>query len=210
MTIRIIPLSICAVLALPLLAIAAPSAAQSQWKIPPVANEDSIPDKAREEGVSGAATVSCEGSPEGAVINCRIENETPEGYGFGQSAMDILQSGSLNPSPEGLAIERFHVRIPFNVEEPAPLASPQWEIAPDPKVEDFPMRAIRHSRSGAAVVGCTASAQGVPENCTVLQEQPARYGFGEAAVKIVQRGRLKQGDWLPGARFSVLIPFSIY
>lgn len=198
---------------LPFLTLALPSSAQVQWKTPPSLNDDSIPLKAREEGLSGQATVSCTATAQGIIDNCHIENETPEGYGFGQAAITILQSGALHPSEDGEAIAAFRTRIPFNVEElppPAPIRSPEWERAPRPTANDYPQRAINAGVSGGAAITCIAATSGIPENCQVLQEKPEGYGFGEAALKIVKRGRLREGDWLPGGSFVVVIPFSIH
>lgn len=204
---------ISAAVSLPLLATVSPSMAQARWKTPPAIGEDSIPTKALEEGVSGEATISCTATALGVVDTCSIESERPEGYGFGQAAITILQSGALHPSEDGEAIAAFRTRIPFNVEEltpPAPMRSPEWERAPRPTANDYPQRAIDAGVSGGAAITCIAAASGIPENCQVLQEKPEGYGFGEAALKIVKRGRLREGDWLPGGSFVVVIPFSIH
>lgn len=191
-------------------AVAVPAQSQVRWKTPPAGAE--IPQRALEDGVSGTATVSCTATAQGVVDNCQIESESPEGYSFGQAAAQYVQSGILEPSVDGQPIGPFRVRIPFNVADaaPAPLENPSWRIPPRITVADFPQRALNAGASGGAIVQCNASAEGVPENCIVLEERPERMGFGEAAVRIVQRGRLNKSDaWLPGARFTVRIPFTL-
>jgi len=190
--------------------LAVPAQSQVRWKTPPSAAE--MPQRALEDGVSGTATVNCTATAQGVVDNCQIESESPEGYSFGQAAAQFVRSGILEPSADGQPIGPFRIRIPFNVEDvaPAQLENPSWRIPPRIGVSDFPQRALNAGVSGGAIVQCNASAEGVPQNCIVLDEQPARMGFGEAAVRIVQRGRLKKsGDWLPGARFTVRIPFNL-
>lgn len=192
-------------------ACALPAQSQARWQTPPTGAE--IPERALEEGISGEATVSCTGTAEGVVDTCSIENEHPEGYGFGQAAAQLVQSGALEPSADGQPIGSFRIRVPFNVEDVAPtlMSNPSWRIPPRPTVNDFPQRALNAGVSGGAALHCTASAEGVPENCEVLQERPTGVGFGEAAIKIVRRGRLEiDGNWQPGASFIVRIPFGLY
>ena len=49
-------------------------------------------------------------------------------------------------------------------------------------------------------------------NCQVVSEDPAGYGFGEAAVRIVERGRLAPltiDGAATNATFQVTIPFTL-
>ena len=187
-----------------------PAQSQVRWKTPPSGAK--MPLRALEDGVSGTATVNCTATAQGVVDNCQIESESPEGYSFGQAAAQFVQSGILEPSVDGQPIGPFRIRIPFNVEDVAPTAleNPSWRIPPRVMASDFPQHALNAGTSGAAAVQCNVSAEGVPENCIVLQERHTGMGFGDAAVRIVQRGRLKKsGDWLPGARFTVVMPFTL-
>lgn len=61
-----------------------------------------------------------------------------------------------------------------------------------------------------ASVRCDITSSGKPENCVVVDEQPANEGWGDQALAIVQKGRLSRAtvaDAQPGARFTVRVPF---
>lgn len=74
------------------------------------------------------------------------------------------------------------------------------------------MQALQLGLSGRVVVRCTARSDGAPVNCQVVSEDPAGYGFGEAAVRIVERGRLAPltiDGAATNATFQVTIPFTL-
>lgn len=90
--------------------------AAPKWRIPPTPTEYDYPAAALRKGISGEATIACNAQPSGRVGNCIIGTETPTGYGFGASAVQIVKRGCLNPyTPEQGAVA-FTVRVPFNME----------------------------------------------------------------------------------------------
>jgi protein TonB len=73
------------------------------------------------------------------------------------------------------------------------IVGPEWaKKATGEDVERvFPTRAKRREINGAATIQCGVVANGTLTNCTVLEEQPLGEGFGEAALKLAPRFRLK-------------------
>ncbi len=98
--------------------------------------------------------------------------------------------------------------------------TPGWRpsFTAGPKPEDlkaaFPKAAWEQKITGEVTLGCTADAKGVLQGCTVLKEEPAGLGFGEAGLKVVEKERIKPkdaaGDSVEGRQvkthFSFLAP----
>lgn len=92
----------------------------------------------------------------------------------------------------------------------APPPQPAWAIPPQPTEYDYPLAALDAGVSGVATVECGFTATGDVVNCHVIEETPDWYGFGEAAVRIVSRGKLSQetADYGVGS-FTVRVPFNL-
>lgn len=89
-------------------------------------------------------------------------------------------------------------------------SAPSWSIPPAPRASDFPQAALDEGLSGVALVQCVARADGRLTDCQVVEETPAGYGFGESAIRIVQRGCLTPSPLRDdGAPFTVRIPFTL-
>lgn len=100
-------------------------------------------------------------------------------------------------------------------EEPPPIsANPDWQVKPDYKdiYWAFPPRAVAERRAGRAVITCEVSIQGAAEACKVVSEEPAGYGFGEAAValtsKMLFKPKIECGKVVP-ATIQVPIAFQL-
>ena len=67
----------------------------------------------------------------------------------------------------------------------------------------WPREAYRKGLGGKAVIGCVVTVQGALRNCTILSEQPAGGGFGNAGLALtpqfVMRPALKAGVPVEGA-----------
>jgi len=55
------------------------------------------PSRAAEDGVSGAATLSCLVRIDGGLTACRVAGETPNGQGFGRAALSLTRAFRMNP-----------------------------------------------------------------------------------------------------------------
>lgn len=95
---------------------------------------------------------------------------------------------------------------------PPVITAVQWSRRPEMQAGDYPVQALQLGLSGRVVVRCTARSDGAPVNCRVASEDPVGYGFGEAAVRIVERGRLTPltiDGAATNATFQVTIPFTL-
>ena len=97
-------------------------------------------------------------------------------------------------------------------QETPPTSGPVWESRPQQRASEYPNRAMRQGLSGSAVVTCQFGADARPDNCETVSETPEGYGFGSAAVGIVERGRFVRESVtleVVGQTFTVRIPFRI-
>lgn len=107
-------------------------------------------------------------------------------------------------------------RDPFARPTPAPETAPAatasgvpvtWSRQPRP---GFPARAQELGMSdGEAKIACDAAADGTPENCTVLSEEPPAMGFGREALLAVRSSRFSPATARSGGRHEIKIRFSI-
>ncbi|WP_197026660.1 energy transducer TonB [Caulobacter sp. UNC358MFTsu5.1] len=78
------------------------------WAVKPTGDdmERFYPAKAKAENVSGRATIACEITAEGALVDCKAKNESPKGYGFGEAAVSLggifqMKPKTVNGEPVG-------------------------------------------------------------------------------------------------------------
>ncbi len=108
-----------------------------------------------------------------------------------------------------------------NTQVPPPLAaSPsiprsvittvRWAVRPQILPGDVPAQAQRDRVVGSAQVRCNILPDGTPVNCTAT-ETPGGYGLGDAAIRIVLRGKLeiREGGYAADATFTVNLPFRL-
>ncbi len=89
-------------------------------------------------------------------------------------------------------------------------AAVQWKSLPseDDLMLAYPTEAAAADVTGEAMLRCRLDAEHVPQQCGVLWERPAGYGFGAAGLSLVGRFRLKDG--LPaGAAINLPIRFQL-
>ncbi|GAW41816.1 hypothetical protein SH203_02226 [Brevundimonas sp. SH203] len=83
-----------------------------------------------------------------------------------------------------------------------------WDRPPQMGVPS-PMPSVT---SADALIRCDVDAGGRPQNCVLLDEQPARSGFGRYALRAVRTGRVRQidgGPIQPGATFTTRMTFNV-
>jgi protein TonB len=92
---------------------------------------------------------------------------------------------------------------------------PDWARKPnaDDMARYYPDRAQRMEVGGRATIRCTVNAKGSLENCSVVSESPADYGFGDAALKLSRLFRMKpktlDGAPVDGGEITVPITFQV-
>ena len=98
---------------------------------------------------------------------------------------------------------------------PRVIANPNW--ASRPNAEDmaryYPERAQRLGKAGGVTLECQVTAKGAVAGCAVLSEDPADFGFGDAALKLARLFKLKPGmvgdQAVEGAMVKIPIAFRI-
>ncbi|MGA0607901.1 TonB family protein [Phenylobacterium sp. VNQ135] len=94
--------------------------------------------------------------------------------------------------------------------EPLPVEGRDWVRRPSARdaAMVYPRGHKREQDAGAALVECKVEAAGTLANCQVLAEQPEGQGFGDMALKLVPKFRLKKQlkDGRPTEGGSVRIP----
>lgn len=97
-------------------------------------------------------------------------------------------------------------------ESPAAATTTMWIERPSMSREDYPPAALSAGQSGMATLQCNAAPDGTPNGCIVLNEDPPDYGFGAAAIRVVERSRLSP-DFVAAteqpATFRLRIPFAL-
>ncbi len=157
-------------------------------------------------GIPGRAVVECTANAAGALENCRAIEETPAGLGFGNASVALASSRfALEPlDRDGREVAGRPVRLPVRwtretAEDRPPrltIGSPVWAKGPsDLGVRSaHPRAAWRDKVGGSATMACTLTADGLLAGCVVEQQQPEGMGFGEAALKLSHRFRMKLTD----------------
>jgi hypothetical protein len=163
---------------------------------------DPFPIAAAQAGYeSGMAVLECEGAKNGGLTNCAVLEETPQGMGFGQSALVIAQSARLNRWQEGEPVEGARLRVPIYVHAPAAATEamlmreavfhvPGGYEASGPVGPYYPDRAWRMGVKGSVLLECVISASGALSHCVPEAESPIGFGFADATFKMLTKGAI--------------------
>ena len=95
------------------------------------------------------------------------------------------------------------------------IINPDWTRIPTGQEVDllYPVSAQRARVSGRAVIACQVAATGLLEYCAVIDESPAGFGFGAAALQMSKsfrmRPRTRDGVPVSGADVNIPINFNI-
>jgi len=95
------------------------------------------------------------------------------------------------------------------------LTNPQFDRQPsaDDLAQYYPERANRLGKTGTASIRCTVSSKGALVGCIVTGEDPAAFGFGDAALKLAKVFKLNPAtaDGVPvdGGVLSTRITFKL-
>lgn len=205
-----------------LLQASGPSAADGlQWLRRPTAEHlaHHYPDKAQREGVEGSATVECGVTGVGSMTGCRVLNEDPAGYGFGEAALAMSAYFRLGPADGTEPMSGGKVKLPIRFALPSPttgspsvIVNPDWQRRPSGRdvANYYPKAALREDLAGRATITCTVSVDGRLTDCRAVSEEPTDAGFGAAAVAMSQlfRMRPQTRDGRPVANGIVRIPMT--
>jgi TonB family protein len=97
---------------------------------------------------------------------------------------------------------------------PQPVTKASWLKTPngDDMLEVYPSKAFANGLAGQATLVCQVDASGSLKDCFVIDESPAGYGFGDAALKLSSKFRLKPPfrNGVPvGGRMTIPIRFAL-
>lgn len=136
-----------------------------------------MPDEALEHTVSGRAVLDCLLPPVGPVQQCRVVEELPAGWGFGDAALAGAPTVRMAPAVrDGQPVEA-RVRLPFNF-----------------------------TAIGTVRLSCEQGATGAGPDCVAIEESPPGRGLGAIAVAEMATRRREdfgQVNWKNG-RFEWL------
>ncbi|MBN9319008.1 MAG: energy transducer TonB [Caulobacterales bacterium] len=96
---------------------------------------------------------------------------------------------------------------------PSVITRPDWLRRPG--AEDYsryyPDRAQRTETNGSATLRCIVTATGTLQNCEVVSETPADYGFGDAALRLSRlfkmRPQTSDGNPVEGGQVTIPLTF---
>jgi protein TonB len=95
---------------------------------------------------------------------------------------------------------------------PLEITDPHWLNRPQDLSRYYPPRALRRGMEGQVRIDCVVDVTGWLTNCTLLDEAPANWGFGQAALRIAREHRMSPAlrDGVPvTARYRMIVPFSL-
>jgi TonB family protein len=153
------------------------------------------PPRARAKGLGGQVALRCSFGQDGGVKACTTIAEHPKALGFSAAARSLtpLFKGPTH-WPDGTSIEgaRVDLKFAFTPEMLDPVSrpvagKPQWLRLPtgEQLSASFPEAADKALISQArTVLACTVLIGGHVGDCRPVSEDPAGYGFGEAALAL--------------------------
>ena len=193
--------------------LAAPSAA---------AMSAAYPKSAVGKVASAHVIVRCAIRNDGALESCNGVSELPSGQGFMRAANSLTKDFRLPPAKKGDSYNSFRVDVPFDFRDPSQVAPPVeihdpiWikQVDPNSIQKLFPEAAAKAGyKVGRASVECTVAADGTLSGCATATEDPAGFGFGDAALEVAGVMQMspwtKQGAPVEGARINLPIKFML-
>lgn len=193
--------------------VSGPSAAQNSdpdWVRKPSGDDlmAAWPTAALARGVSGKVMLLCRTNIRGGLENCKVESETPEGYGFGAAALLLVPSFQMKPMIRDGKPQAFDIRIPIAFGNPvgrgssgggkrtdsrigtdgssaSMVVNPAWKAAPSfaDMAAAWPKGATGVAE-GRVSMRCRVTNGSKLSMCNIITETPGGRGFGNAARKL--------------------------
>jgi len=161
------------------------------------------PEKAALAKVEGYATLQCQVAPGGGTPHdCRVLEETPEGWSFGETATRVLAS-KVNAPPEKILDGNLFLGFAFRLKNaPAPPASldslrhPRFTHTPYARDLAGALRVAdpKFTGPGWAFVRCAATKDGRLADCTPLASSTPDGALGAAVASLASTFKLAPTD----------------
>lgn len=160
------------------------------------------PHEAWKKGLGGKATLVCKVSLQGALFDCWVATETPEGAGFGGAALALAPQLLMKPAVRDGKPVVSQIQVPINFRTPdlslgtripgagpyqgpsrAALTGMDWTSAPSyaEVAAAYPEEAKAKMVGGRVTLNCSFKAEGRLAGCETVNEEPERLGFAKAA-----------------------------
>jgi TonB family protein len=162
----------------------------------------------------------CSMRDDGTLGSCDGVSEEPSNKGFDRAARSLIKDFRLPPAPKAHAYGNFRVDLPFDFRDPSQSAPPVeitdpiWikQVDPAAIVKIFPEAAIKAGfKTGRASLECSIVNDGTLTGCTTVTEEPAGYGFADAALMVASVMQMspwtKQGAPAGGAKIVLPVKF---
>jgi TonB family protein len=147
----------------------------------------------------GVAHVRCKVAPQGRLSDCAVISETPTGAGFGQAALRLAPK--FRATPEAAQRMAGSVTLPIRFAGPPP--GPPFRQAAFQTMRAYshlgaagpyyPDRALRMGVGAVVVADCHVGDTARLNNCQVVEATNADYGFGDAMLKMAEKGWMTAG-----------------
>lgn len=176
-----------------------------------------------ERGGAGKATMSCEVAANGALRDCKVVSEEPEGQGWGLAALALAPQFLMHPpTKDGKPVAGATVRIPVNWSRYTPsqtstsrklLTYAVWSRAPSHAdvVAAYPKKAREARAGGDVTLRCRLKSDGRLHACETALERPKGLGLAAGARELVRHfvgpTRAGQNESTAGAGVDIRFTF---
>lgn len=192
------------------------------------------PSEAWDKGLGGKATLVCKVSLQGALFDCWVAKETPEGAGFGRAAIALTPQLLMKPAVRDGKPVVSQIQVPITFQTPdvalgtrIPGAGPyqgpsrsvltnvRWLSAPSyaEVAAAYPEEAKAKKVGGRVTLNCAFKADGRLSGCETVSEEPERLGFAKAAKilsdRFVAPAVLPDGSKLAGLLTQIPFTFGV-
>ncbi len=158
---------------------------------------------ANAHGRPGEATLRCVVTVQGLLSNCKVQQESPKGSGFGAAALLLAPSLKYQPAIKSGQSVQAHVsqRIRWQGEAGGGqsfrmVTNLPWSKAPSSRdvLAAYPATAISKAMPGQVVLRCSIDGRGALFDCLIVTERPEHVGFGQASLKLSRQFQFRPGD----------------
>lgn len=173
-------------------------------------------------GTNSTATLKCNLQPYQSVATCVALEDNPAGLGVAEAAVEVSKHMKFTPGPNVPGGVDMLIPIVFIIQEkdqsagspqklPIVKTQPEWIDKPTPQLlqKYYPKAALSGHISGGAKLKCLVLANGSAFNCSIVDEWPIGYGFGDAAIAVIDHIKLKPETYngVSVAGGQVTVPF---